>query len=89
LPFQLATEDFAFEQNLSAAAQEVLKKAVDKKFGNLEENNLSQAATNARNVTFVSVHVRRTDYGEWLSRRVKGYLVSRCQFHQHFCKKIA
>ncbi len=85
-PFQLATEDFAFEQNLSAAAQEVLKLAVNQKFATSEENNLSQAVTNATTVTFVSVHVRRTDYKEWLSRKVKGQLVSRCQFHQHFSR---
>jgi hypothetical protein len=90
--FQLATIDFAFDRNLSEAAHEQLRQAVGQKLGALEENTLSQAANTSfsetRNVTFVSLHVRRTDYEGWLSKKVKGQLVSRkyfrCKFHQHF-----
>jgi len=50
-------------------------------------------------IIFVSVHVRRTDFKEWMTEQVGGFVASkefyvkamdylrtkfRCQFHQHF-----
>ncbi len=70
---QLATKEFAFEPELLVAARHQLFNASKEHLKNKEMK---------KKIMFVSVHVRRTDYKLWLSKRVEGQLVSRCQFHQ-------
>ncbi len=76
---QLSTKEFAFEPELLAAARDQLFNASKEHLKNKEMK---------KKILFVSVHVRRTDYKLWLSKRVEGQLVSRCQFHQQFAYRF-
>jgi len=67
-PFQykLITEDFVFEPDMIEETDNILKN-LSQHF----ENN-----TRIENVVFVSVHVRRTDYADWMKKIVQGALTS-------------
>ena len=69
---QLATTEFAFAPDLHRDVREELRIA-SLNFLRGHENNKQ---TNVKEIIFVSVHVRRTDYVEWLSYFVGGQLVS-------------
>jgi hypothetical protein len=65
---KLVTQDFAFDGSLLAAAKDFLQKSATLKF------------EKTKNVTFVSIHIRRTDYKKWLLEKGYGKLASREYF---------
>ena len=55
----------------------------DVKFAQLDEENLYLEPTKdplKETVIFVSVHIRRGDYGDWLQEQLDGYLVTKMYF---------
>lgn len=59
------------------AFQPAIKEAVRKMFDKVRSTFAMRNTTSSDDpITFVGIHNRRTDYKSWLSRRVKGHLLS-------------
>ena len=66
---QRTFQEFAFKPSIA----EAVRRMFDKVRSTFDMRNTTSSE---EPITFVGIHNRRTDYKSWLSRRVKGHLLS-------------